>query len=148
TVIELASIEDRPPKDDQVLVELKDADPTASAPSITPVNSASFTQATRSGRVAMGIVASPPGELVVTRLTYENGLVTESRSLVDQNASPPTLYLEDLSYMGGTVVRRHLMYFRKKAFPEDPDKDLPRDLYGGDMTLGVILPRLLPDDRE
>ncbi len=46
------------------------------------------------------------------------------------------------------MVRKHLLFFRRAAFPDDPKKDLPAELYGGDTTLGLVLPRLLPQDSD
>ncbi|MGC2278008.1 MAG: hypothetical protein WA571_18485, partial [Candidatus Binatus sp.] len=65
------------------------------------------------------------------------------------DASPATVYLDDRSFASsGAMVRKHLIFFRKAAFPNDPDKELPADLYGADMTLGALLPRLLPQGSD
>jgi hypothetical protein len=71
---------------------------------------------------------------------------TESRTLIDRGASPATVYLDDRSFASSSaIVRKHLIFFRKAAFPNDPQKDLPTDLYGADMTLGALLSGLLPE---
>ena len=93
--------------------------------------------------------STPEGELLVAHVAFNNGLATESRTLIDPHASPVTVYLDDRSLSAtGTIVRKHVLFFRKAAFPEDPNKELPSDLYGGDTTLGLVLPRMLPEGAD
>jgi hypothetical protein len=145
TVIELAGIEDFNAASLPVPSILVQTDAAGSAPPLTTVNSASFAQGDRSGRVTLASAATPEGELMVAHVAFNNGLATESRTLIDPHASPVTRYLDDRTLAAnGTIVRKHVLFFRKAAFPDDPTKDLPPDLYGGDTTLGLVLPRMLP----
>jgi hypothetical protein len=99
--------------------------------------------------VTLSTAPTPEGELLVTHVAFSNGLATESRTLVDRHASPATVYLDDRSFAeSGAIVRKHVLFFRKAAFPDDPKKTLPADLYGADTTLGVLLPRLLPEGTD
>ncbi len=154
TFVELVSIADlaatAPPdatrrETETVPAELAQADTAGADQHPTRVNSGSFAQGDRTGRVTLATAATPEGELLVTHVGFSNGLATESRTLIDHRAAPVTAYLDDRSFnAAGAMMRKHLLYFRKAAFPADPAKDLPPDLYGGDTTLGLVLPRLLP----
>jgi len=149
TVIELASISELTANDSKIPAELAQADSAGEQPSLQAINSGSFTQGDRKGHVTFASASTPAGELLVTRVAFSNGLATESRTLIDRGASPATVYLDDRSFTSsGGIVRKHLIFFRKAAFPGDPDKDLPADLYGADMTLGALLPRLLPQGSD
>ena len=145
TVIELASINDLTANDSKIPAELAQADSADEPPSLHPINSGSFTQGDRKGHVTFASASTHGGEMLVARVAFSNGLATESRTLINRGASPATVYLDDRSFaLSGAVVRKHLIFFRQAAFPNDPKKELPADLYGADMTLGAILPRLLP----
>jgi hypothetical protein len=149
TVIELASISELTANDSKISAELAQADSASEHPSLHTINSGSFTQGDRAGHVTFASASTPAGELLVARVAFSNGLATESRTLIDHGASPATVYLDDRSFgSSGAIVRKHLIFFRKTAFPSDPDKDLPKDLYGADMTLGALLPRLLPEGSD
>ena len=149
TVIELASIGELTANDSKITVELAQADSAGEQQSLNAINSGSFTQGDRTGHVTFASASTPGGELLVARVAFSNGLATESRTLIGHGASPPTVYLDDRSFAAsGAIVRKHLIFFRKDAFPNDPDKDLPADLYGADMTLGALLPRLLPEGSD
>lgn len=149
TVVELASISEMTANDSKISAALAQADSAGEQPSLHAINSGSFTQGDRTGRVTFASAAIPAGELLVARVAFSNGLATESRTQIDLGASPATVYLDDRSFASsGAIVRKHLIYFRKAAFPNDPDKDLPADLYGADMTLGALLPRLLPEGSD
>jgi hypothetical protein len=149
TVIELASIGDLAANDSQTPPELAQANVAGDTPHLTAVNSGSFAQGDRAGHVTLATASTSEGELLVTHVAFTNGLATESRTLVDHNASPATVYLDDRSFAtGGALMRKHLLFFRKAAFPDDPKKDLPADLYGADTTLGLVLPRMLPDGTD
>ena len=149
TVTELASISELTANDSKIPAELAQADSAGEQQSLKPINSGSFTQGDRTGHVTFANASSPAGELLVARVAFSNGLATESRTLVDRGASPATVYLDDRSFAAsGAIVRKHLIFFRKAAFPNDSQKDLPADLYGADMTLGALLPRLLPEGTD
>ncbi len=149
TVIELVSIGDLTPNDSPTVVDLAQANAPGPSPHVTAVNSASFAQGDRAGHVTLSTDSRPEGELLVAHVAFNNGLATESRTLIDPHASPVTVYLDDRSLSAtGTIVRKHVLYFRKAAFPEDPNKELPSDLYGGDTTLGLVLPRMLPEGAD
>jgi hypothetical protein len=149
TVIELASISELTANDSNIPAELAQADSADEPPSLHAINSGSFTQGDRKGHVTFASASMPAGELLVTRVAFSNGLATESRTLIDRGGSPATVYLDDRSFASsGAIVRKHLIFFRKAAFPGDPDKELPADLYGADMTLGALLPRLLPQGSD
>jgi len=149
TVIELASIGELTANDSKITVELAQADSAGEQQTLNTINSGSFTQGDRTGHVTFASASTPGGELLIARVAFSNGLATESRTLIDHGASPPTVYLDDRSLAAsGAIVRKHLIFFRKAAFPNDPDKDLPADLYGADMTLGALLPRLLPEGSD
>jgi hypothetical protein len=149
TVTELASIADLTANDSKIPGALTQADSTSTQPSLNAINSGTFTQGDRTGQVTFASASMPVGELLVTRVAFSNGLATESRTLIDRGASPATVYLDDRSFAAsGAIVRKHLIFFRKAAFPDDPQKDLPADLYGADMTLGALLPRLLPQGTD
>jgi hypothetical protein len=146
TAIELASMSELTAIDSKTLPELTQVDAAGADPHLTTVNSGRFAQGDRSGRLTLATAATPEGELLLTHVAFSNGLTTETRSLIDRRASPVTAYLDDRSFgVSGVLVRKHVLFFRKAAFPGDPTKDLPADLYGGDMTLGLVLPRLLPE---
>jgi hypothetical protein len=137
------------PNDSKTAVELARADSAGEEQTLNAINSGSFTQGDRTGHVTFASASTPAGELLVARVAFSNGLATESRTLIDHGASPATVYLDDRSFAAsGAIVRKHLIFFRKAAFPNDPDKDLPADLYGADMTLGALLPRLLPEGSD
>ena len=149
TVTELASISELTADDSKIPVELAQADSAGEQPSLHATNSGSFKQGDRTGHVTFASASTPAGEELAARVAFSNGLATESRTLIDRGASPATVYLDDRSFAaGGAIVRKHLIFFRKAAFPNDPSKDLPADLYGADMTLGAILPRLLPEGSD
>jgi hypothetical protein len=149
TSIELASIGELSANDSQVTPQLAQAAASAAEPSLTPVNSGSFAQGDRAGRVTLATASTSAGELLVAHVAFNNGLATESRTLIDHRASPPTVYLDDRSFgRSGALMRKHVLFFRKAAFPDDPKKDLPADLYGADTTLGLVLPRMLPDSTD
>jgi hypothetical protein len=149
TVIELASIGEPTANDSKIPPELAQADSASEQPSLHAINSGSFTQGDRKGHVTFASASTHMGELLVARVAFSNGLATESRTLIDRGSSPATVYLDDRSFAAsGAIVRKHLIFFRKAAFPGDPDKDLPADLYGADMTLGALLPRLLPQGSD
>jgi hypothetical protein len=149
TVTELASIGELTPNDSKKAVELAQADSVGERLSLNTINSGSFTQGDRTGHVTFASASTPGGDLLVSRVAFSNGLATESRTLIDRGASPTTVYLDDRSFASsGAIVRKHLIFFRKAAFPDDPQKDLPADLYGADMTLGALLPRLLPEGSD
>jgi hypothetical protein len=149
TVIELASISELTANESKIPAELAQADSAGEQPSLHAINSGSFTQGDRKGHVTFASASTPVGELLVTRVAFSNGLATESRTLIDGGASPATVYLDDRSFgSSGAIVRKHLIFFRKASFPDDPQKDLPADLYGADMTLGALLPRLLPEGSD
>jgi hypothetical protein len=145
TVIELASISELTANDSKIPDELAQADSAGEQPSLHAINTGSFTQGDRKGHVTFASASTPGGELVAARVAFSNGLATESRTLLSSGESPATVYLDDRSFASsGAIVRKHLIFFRKAAFPGDPSKDLPADLYAADMTLGALLPRLLP----
>ncbi len=149
TAIELVAIGDLNPNESRIPAELADTDATGPQPRLVTVNSGSWAQGNRAGHVTLSTSPTPTGELLVTHVAFSNGLATESRTLVDRRASPATVYLDDRSFAtGGAIVRKHVLFFRKAAFPDDPEKDLPADLYGADTTLGVLLPRLLPEGSD
>lgn len=149
TVTELASIGELTANESKIPAELSQADSTAANQSLNAINSGSFEQGDRTGHVTFASAPASGGELLVTRVAFSSGLATESRTLIDRGASPPTVYLDDRSFAAsGAIVRKHLIFFRKAAFPDDPQKDLPADLYGADMTLGALLPRLLPEGTD
>src|SRR3984957_876981 len=149
TVIELASIGELTANDSKITVELAQADSAGEQQSLNAINSGSFTQGDRTGHVTVASASTPGGELLVARVAFSNGLATESRTLIDRGVSPATVYLDDRSFASsGAIVRKHLIFFRKDAFPNDPQKNLPADLYGADMTLGALLPRLLPEGSD
>ncbi len=149
TVIELASIGEVTANESNIPAELAQADSAGEQPSLHTINSGSFTQGDRKGHVTFASTSTPAGEMLVARVAFSNGLATESRTLVNRGASPATIYLDDRSFAAsGAIVRKHLIFFRKAAFPGDPDKELPADLYGADMTLGALLPRLLPQGSD
>lgn len=146
TAVELVSMGDLAANDKQMPPELAQADAAGAAPHVTPVNSGRFAQGDRAGRVTLATASAPEGELLVTHVAFNSGLATESRTLIDHRASPQTVYLDDRSFgAGGALVRKHVLFFRKAAFPDDPKKELPADLYGADTTLGLVLPRMLPE---
>jgi hypothetical protein len=149
TVTELASIGELTANDSKTPVELAQADSAGERQSLHTINSGSFTQGDRAGHVTFASASTPAGELLVARVAFSNGLATESRTLIDRGASPATAYLDDRSFASsGAIVRKHLIFFRRAAFPDNPQKDLPADLYGADMTLGALLPRLLPEGSD
>ena len=149
TVVELTAISDLAASDSKIPDELAQADSIGELPTLHLINSASFTQGDRSGHVTFSNATSPAGELLAARVAFSNGLATESRTLIDHHASPATAYLDDRSFAAsGGIVRKHLIFFRKAAFPEDPKKELPADLYAAEMTLGALLPRLLPEGSD
>jgi hypothetical protein len=149
TVIELASIGELTANDSKIPDELAQADSGGEQQSLSTINSGSFTQGDRSGHVTFASASTRVGELLVARVAFSNGLATESRTLINRNSSPATVYLDDRSFASsGAIVRKHLIFFRKAAFPDDPEKNLPADLYGADMTLGALLPRLLPEGTD
>ena len=149
TVIELASIGELTANDSKTTADLAQAASTGEQLSLHPINSGSFTQGDRTGHVTFASASTPVGELLVSRVAFSNGLATESRTQIVPDASPATVYLDDRSFASsGAMVRKHLIFFRKAAFPNDPDKELPADLYGADMTLGALLPRLLPQGTD
>ncbi len=149
TMVELAAIRDAVAGDLQVPPELAQAVSIGAELPVPTANSGTFAQGNRQGRVMLGSASTPEGELLVTHVGFSNGLATESRTLIDHRASPSTVYLDDRSLAaGGALVRKHLLFFRKAAFPDDPHKDLPADLYGADTTLGLVLPRLLPEGSD
>jgi hypothetical protein len=149
TAIELASIGELSANDSYTPAELAQAEAVGDAPQLTAVNSGSFAQGDRAGHVTLATASTAQGELLVTHVAFNNGLATESRTLLDRRASPTTVYLDDRSFAtDGAMVRKHVLFFRKAAFPDDPKKDLPADLYGADTTLGLVLPRVLPDDAD
>ena len=149
TAIELVSIADLNAVESPAVVDLAPADEPGPSPHVTTVNSASFAQGERAGHVTLSTDSTPQGELLVAHVAFNNGLATESRTLLDPHASPVTIYLDDRSLAAtGAIVRKHVLFFRKAAFPDDPKKELPSDLYGGDTTLGLVLPRMLPDGND
>jgi hypothetical protein len=149
TRVELASIEDLKPGSLPAIPSLAPADAPDSTPPLTTVNSANFAQGGRTGKVTLATGATSGGELLLTHVAFSNGLATESRTLLDHRATPVTVYLDDRSFAANAaMVRKHLLFFRQAAFPDDPKKDLPAELYGGDTTLGLVLPRLLPQDSD
>lgn len=149
TVTELASIGELTANDSKIPVDLAQADSAGEQQSLNTINSGSFTQGERTGHVTFASAPTPAGELLVARVAFSNGLATESRTLIDRGASPATVYLDDRSFASsGAIVRKHLIFFRKASFPDDSQKDLPADLYGADMTLGALLPRLLPEGSD
>jgi hypothetical protein len=149
TAIELVSISEMNPHDTPIAINLAQADAPGAIPPLKPVNSASFAQGERAGHVTLSSAPTSGGELLVAHVAFNNGLATESRTLIDPHACPITVYLDDRSLAAtGAIVRKHLLFFRKAAFPDDPQKELPADLYGGDTTLGLVLPRMLPDDAD
>jgi len=149
TAVELASIGDLAANDSRVPAELAKVDAIGADPQVTPVNSGSFAQGGRSGRVSLSTASTPEGELLIAHVAFSNGLASESRTLIEQHTSPVTVYLDDRSLgVGGGIARKHVLFFRKAAFPDDPKKELPSDLYGGDTTLGLVLPRMLPEGAD
>jgi len=135
--------------DSPAVVDLAQADEPGPSPHVTAVNSASFAQGERAGHVTLSTDSTPQGELLLAHVAFNNGLATESRTLLDPHASPVTVYLEDRSLAAsGAIVRKHVLFFRKAAFPDDQKKELPSDLYGGDTTLGLVLPRMLPEGAD
>jgi len=149
TTTELAAIGELNPKDSGIPAELAEAEAVGPQPHLVMVNSGSWTQGDRTGHVTLATAPTSDGELLVTHVAFSNGLATESRTLVDHHASPASAYLDDRSFAeSGAIVRKHVLFFRKGAFPDDPTKDLPADLYGADTTLGVLLPRLLPGETD
>ena len=149
TATELAAIGELNPGDLRIPAELAEAEAVGPQPHLVPVNSGSWKQGERTGHVTLATAPTTGGELLVTHVAFSNGLATESRTLIDHHASPATIYLDDRSFaVGGAIVRKHVLFFRKAAFPDDPTKDLPADLYGADTTLGVLLPRLLPEKTD
>ncbi len=149
TVTELASIGELTANDSKIPAELAQADSAGEQPRLHAINSGSFRQGDRAGHVTFASASTPAGEELAARVAFSNGLATESRTLIDRGASPATVYLDDRSLAAnGALVRKHVIFFRKAAFPNDPKKDLPADLYGADMTLGAILPRLLPEGSD
>ena len=149
TIIELVSIGELTANDSKIPADFAQADSAGEQQSLNAINSGSFTQGDRNGHVTFANASTPAGELLVARVAFSNGLATESRTLINRGASPATAYLDDRSFASsGAIVRKHLIFFRKAAFPDDPKKDLPADLYGADMTLGALLPRLLPDGSD
>ena len=149
TVIELASIGELTANDSKIPAELAQDDTAGEQQNLNAINSGSFTQGDRTGHVTFASASTPAGEELIARVAFSNGLATESRTLINRGASPATAYLDDRSFAeSGAIVRKHLIFFRKAAFPDDPNKDLPADLYGADMTLGALLPRLLPEGSD
>ncbi len=151
TVIELASIGEltAAANESKTPADLTPAGSAGEQLSLHPINSGSFTQGDRTGHVTFASASTSVGELLVSRVAFSNGLATESRTQIVRGASPATVYLDDRSFASsGAMVRKHLIFFRKAAFPNDSDKDLPADLYGADMTLGALLPRLLPQGTD
>jgi len=142
TIIELVSIGELTANDSKIPADFAQADSAGEQQSLNAINSGSFTQGDRNGHVTFANASTPAGELLVARVAFSNGLATESRTLINRGASPATAYLDDRSFASsGAIVRKHLIFFRKAAFPDDPKKDSPADLYGADMTLGALLPR-------
>jgi len=149
SVIELVSIGELASNDSQIPPELAPANAASDTPHLTAVNSGSFAQGNRAGHVTLATASIAEGELLVTRVAFNNGLATESRTLIDHHASPATVYLDDRSFgASGALMRKHVLFFRKAAFPGDPKKDLPADLYGADTTLGLVLPRMFPEGAD
>jgi hypothetical protein len=149
TVTELASIGELTANDSKIPAELAQADSAGDQPNLNTINSGSFTQGDRAGHVTFASASTSAGEVLAARVAFSNGLATESRTLINRGASPATVYLDDRSFASSSaIVRKHLIFFRKAAFPNDPQKDLPADLYGADMTLGALLPRLLPEGSD
>ncbi len=144
TAVELASIE-KAPANLPVATEIAQVDAIGTPVPLVPVNAGHFAQGNRAGRVTLSNGSTDGGELLVTHVAFDNGLATESRTLIDHRASPVTIYLDDRSFdRKGAIARKHVLFFRKPAFPDDPDKELPADLYGADTTLGLVLPERLP----
>ncbi len=149
TVTELASIGELTANDSKIPAELAQADSAGEPQILNAINSGSFTQGDRTGHVTFASASTSAGEVLVARVAFSNGLATESRTLINRGASPATVYLDDRSFASsGAIVRKHLIFFRKAAFPDGLNKELPADLYGADMTLGVLLPRLLPEGSD
>jgi len=149
TAVELTSISEFTANDSKVPAELAQTDAVGPQPHIVAVNTGSWAQGDRTGHVTLSTAPTPNGELLVAHVAFNNGLATESRTLVDHHASPATAYLDDRSFAtSGAIVRKHVLFFRNAAFPDDPKKDLPADLYGADTTLGLLLPRLLPEGTD
>ena len=145
TAIELVSIGQNTPDESAIRAQLHQADLAPADPPLAVVDTGSFVQGDKSGRVVMSTASTAEGELMIVHVAF-NHLATESRTLIDHRASPPTIYLDDRSYTtGSAMVRRHMFFFRRAAFPNDSVEELPGDLYGGDMTLGLIMPSLFPD---
>ena len=149
TAVELTSIGELTANDSKVPAELAQTDTIGPLPHLVAVNTGSWAQGDRTGHVTLSSATTPAGELLVAHVAFSNGLATESRTLVDRHASPATAYLDDRSFAtNGSIVRKHVLFFRTAAFPDDPKKDLPADLYGADTTLGVLLPRMLPEGTD
>ena len=149
TVIELASIGELTANDSKTPADLAQADSAGEQPSLHPINSGSFTQGDRTGHVTFASASTPVGELLVAVSHSAMGWRLRAARKSIAGASPATVYLDDRSFASsGAIVRKHLIFFRKAAFPDDPDKELPADLYGADMTLGALLPRLLPEGSD
>lgn len=148
TAVELVAIEEAP-ANVPVAAELAQVDAPGPQVALTPVNAGHFAQGDRAGRVTLGKTATNGSELLVTHVAFDNGLATESRTLINHGASPVTVYLDDRSFdKKGAIARKHILFFRKAAFPDDPGKELPADLYGADTTLGLVLPEMLPGGTE
>ncbi len=149
TAVELLAAEELATNDLPVPRELAETDMVGASPRLTTVNSGSFTQGNRTGHVDLATASTAEGELLVTHVAFGNGLATESRTLVDHRASPATVYLDDRSFgADGAMVRKHMLFFRPAAFPDEPNKEMPTDLYAADTTLGLVLPGLLPEGAE
>ena len=146
TVIELASIEDPSAKDSSALAEVHQGDSLPQDPTFALANSGSFVQGERSGHITMSSATVPEGMMVDAKISYTDGIVIENRELIDHRAQPPARYIEDRTFSrDGSVKRRHQLFFRSAAFPTEPEKTFPSDLYGADMTLGMVLPGLVPE---
>ena len=88
TAIELVSI--GPPAADEsaMRAQLHQADLVSADPPLALIDSGSFVQGDKSGRVVMSSATTAAGELMIVHVAF-NHLATESRTLIDHRASLP-----------------------------------------------------------
>jgi hypothetical protein len=88
TATELASLGELSANDSHIAEKLAQTDSVGPQPPINLVNSGKWSQGVRTGHVTMSTAPTPQGELLVAHVAFSNGLATESRTLIDQGASP------------------------------------------------------------
>ncbi len=145
TMQELVGVSNPPAVSQYELDRLHEASAVPIEPQTVVDDTGTFTVGDLSGRVTLGAAKDGAADLLAVRTQFEDGLVIEGRSLVNPDASPRTSYVEQRTYAPNrSLVLRRYLAFRADAFPMEPDKDLPSDLYASSFTLAEVFPKLRP----